>query len=132
MICNYRVTKEVTKLKGKVVNLTIEGITKVFKLPSTRIVTRGKEGYSTTIAKYFLGGEEEHYTPHSSYLICKANGPLKVMRLESLIEILTFRQGNKYAPGALVVVIQAIEEGEVNVVCTKVTERNFNSAKENM
>ncbi len=54
------------------------------------------------------------------------------MKLESLIEILTFRQGNKYAPGALVVIIQAIEEGEVNVVCTKVTERNFSSTKENM
>jgi hypothetical protein len=66
---------------------------KVFKLPFIGIVARGKEGYSKAIAyKYFVGGEEEHYTPCSSYLICKANGPLKVMRLEALVEILTLKQ----------------------------------------
>jgi plasmid rolling circle replication initiator protein Rep len=59
MICNYRVTKEATNLKGKEVDLTIEGIVKVFKLPFSRIVTRGKEGYSTVIAKYFIGGKED-------------------------------------------------------------------------
>jgi hypothetical protein len=38
-------------LKGKEVDLTIEGIVKVFKLLSTRIITRGKEGYNTTTTK---------------------------------------------------------------------------------
>jgi hypothetical protein len=47
-------------------------------------------------------------------VIYKANGPLKVMKLEALTKILTFKQGNKYVPGTLVVVIQAVEEGEVN------------------
>jgi hypothetical protein len=45
-----------TKLKGKKVDLTTKG--KVFELPFIRTITRGKEGYSTTIAKYFVGGEE--------------------------------------------------------------------------
>jgi hypothetical protein len=36
------------------------------------------------------------------------------MKPEALTKILTFRQGNKYALGALIVDIQAIEEGEVN------------------
>jgi hypothetical protein len=114
MICNYRIIEEAAKLKGKEVDLTIKGIVKFFKVPSIGIVVGGKEGYNTTIAKYFVGEEEEHYTPRFGYVICKANGPLKVMRLEALIEILTFRHGNKYALGALVVVIQVVEEGEVN------------------
>jgi hypothetical protein len=119
-------------LKGKDIDLTIEGIAKVFKLPSTRTITRGKEGYNTTISKYFVGGQEEHYIPCSSYLIYKTNGPLKVMRLEVLTEILVIRQGNKYAFGALVVVIQVVEEGEMNVACTKVTKQDFGYAKEGM
>ncbi len=45
MICNYGIIKEATKLKGKEVNLTIEGIVKVFKSPSIGIVPRRKEGY---------------------------------------------------------------------------------------
>jgi hypothetical protein len=67
--------------------MTIEGIAKVFKLPSTRTIVGGKEGYNTTITKYFVGEEEEeeeHYNPHSNYVIYKVNGPLKVMRHEAL------------------------------------------------
>jgi hypothetical protein len=44
MIWNYRVTKEATNLRGKEVDLTIEGIAKVFKLPSTRTIAGRKEG----------------------------------------------------------------------------------------
>jgi hypothetical protein len=45
-------------LRGKEVDLTIEGIAKVFKFPSIGTIVRGKEGYSTTIAKYFIGGKK--------------------------------------------------------------------------
>jgi hypothetical protein len=114
MICNYQIIEEAIKLKGKEVDLTIEGIVEVFKVPSIGTVIGGKEGYNTIIAKYFVGEEEERYTLRFGNVIYKANGPLKVMRLEALIEILTFRHGNKYALGALVVVIQVVEEGEVN------------------
>jgi hypothetical protein len=71
-------------LKCKEVDLTIEGIVKVFKLRFTRTIVGGKEGYNTIIAKYFIGGEEEHYTPCYGYVIYKANGPLKVTKLEAL------------------------------------------------
>jgi len=67
------------------VDLTIEDIAKVFKLPFIGNVARGKEGYNTTIAKYFVREKEEHYTPCSGYVIYTTNGPLKVMRLEALI-----------------------------------------------
>jgi hypothetical protein len=43
-------------LRGK--EVTIEGIAKVFKLPSTRTIVRGKEGYRIAIAKYFVRGEK--------------------------------------------------------------------------
>ncbi len=78
-------------MRGKEVDLTIEGIAKVFKLPSIGTIAGGKEGYSIAIAKYFIGGEKEHYTLHSGYVICKANGQLKVMRLEALTKKFTFR-----------------------------------------
>jgi hypothetical protein len=34
--------------------------------------------------KYFIGGEKKHYTPCYGYVICKANGPLKVMKVKAL------------------------------------------------
>jgi lipoprotein-anchoring transpeptidase ErfK/SrfK len=105
MICNYQVIEEATKLKGKGVNLTIEGTAKVFKLPSTKTVAWGKEGYNTVIAKYFVREEAEYYTPCSNFVICKANGLLKVMRHETLTKTFTIRQGIKYALGALVAII---------------------------
>jgi hypothetical protein len=58
MICNYRVTKEATILRSKEVDLTIESVAKVFKLPFTGTIARGKECYSTTITKYFVGGKK--------------------------------------------------------------------------
>jgi hypothetical protein len=73
MICNYWVIEEAIKLKAKEVDLTIEDIAKVFKLPCIGIVAWGKEGYNTTIAKYFVGEKEEHYTPCFGYVIYKAN-----------------------------------------------------------
>jgi hypothetical protein len=36
------------------------------------------------------------------------------MKLEALTKILTFKQGNKYALGTLVAIIQTVEEREVN------------------
>jgi trimethylamine:corrinoid methyltransferase-like protein len=84
MICNYQITKEATNLKGEEINLTIKNIVKVFKLPSIGIIAGRKEGYSIAITKYLKGGEEEHYTLCSCYVIYKANCPLKVMKLEAL------------------------------------------------
>ncbi len=86
-----RIIEEATASRGKEVGLTIECIAKVFKLLSIGIIARGKEGYNTTIAEYFVKEEEEHYTPCFGYLIYKANRPLKVMRLEALTKILTLR-----------------------------------------
>jgi hypothetical protein len=91
MFCNYLITKEATNLRGKDVDLTIEGIAKVFKLPSIRTITRRKEGYSIAIAKDFIGGKKEHYTLHFGYVICKANGQLKVMKLEALTKKFTLK-----------------------------------------
>jgi hypothetical protein len=73
-----------TKLRGKKVDLTTKGIAKFFELLSIGTIARGKEGYSTTIAKYFVGREEEQYIPRFGYLICKSKEPLKVTRLEAL------------------------------------------------
>ncbi len=57
MICNYRIIEEATNLKGKEVDLTIEGIDKVFKLLSIGNITRRKEGYNIAMTTYFIGGK---------------------------------------------------------------------------
>jgi hypothetical protein len=89
-ICNYQVIEEATKLKGKEVNLTIEGIAKVFKMPSTGTILGRKEGYRYHNQVFC---KRKRRALHSSFwvLICKTNGPWKVMKLEALIENLTFR-----------------------------------------
>jgi hypothetical protein len=78
-------------LHGKQIKLQVEVVVKIFKLPCTKVVTRGKEGYNVSIAKYFTREEAKQYIPHSGYLIAKTNGPLKVMKLVTLTEIVTFR-----------------------------------------
>jgi hypothetical protein len=80
-------------------------VAEVFKLPCITTVVKGKEGYNVSIVKYFTREEANHYIPHFGYLIAKANGPLKVMMLVALMEMLTLKQGNKYAHGAFVAII---------------------------
>jgi hypothetical protein len=53
------------------------------------------------VATYFTRDEHEHYILHSRYLIAKAYGKWKVARLEALTKIMSFKQRNKFAPGAL-------------------------------
>jgi hypothetical protein len=82
-------------LQGKQIKLQVEVVVEVFKLPYTKVVVGGKRGYNVSIAKYFIGGEIEHYVPRFKYFIAKANGPLKVMKLIVIMEVITFRQGTK-------------------------------------
>jgi hypothetical protein len=101
-------------LHGKQIKLQVETIAKVFKLPCIGVVVGGKEGYNVSITKYFTREEEKCYIPCSGYLIAKANGPLKVMMLTTIMEVLTLKQGNKHVLDALVAIIQVVEEGLVN------------------
>jgi hypothetical protein len=78
-------------LHGKQIKLQVKAVAKVFKLPCTGVVTKGKESYNVSIVEYFIREEAKHYIPHFGYLIAKANRPLKVMRLVTLTEIVTLR-----------------------------------------
>jgi hypothetical protein len=55
-------------------------------------------------------------TDHVQAMIAKANDKRKVAILEALIEIMSFRQGNKFALGAFVSTIMATKKEEVNWV----------------
>jgi hypothetical protein len=44
-------------LHGKQIKLQVKVVVKVFKLPCTWIVARGKEGYNVSIAEYFIRKE---------------------------------------------------------------------------
>jgi hypothetical protein len=101
-------------LHGKQIKLLIKAIAKVFKLPCIGVVAGGKERYNVSIAEYFAWEEKKHYIPCSGHLITKANGPLKVTKLTTIMEVLTFKQGNKHVLGALVAIIQVVEEGTIN------------------
>jgi hypothetical protein len=50
-------------LHGKQIKLQVEIVAKIFKLPCTKVVTRGKEGYNVSIAEYFTREETKQYTP---------------------------------------------------------------------
>jgi hypothetical protein len=66
------------------------------------------------VATYFTKDEHEHYISHSRYLIAKVDGKHKVTRVEALTEIMSFKQGNKFAPSALISTMLATEKEKVN------------------
>jgi hypothetical protein len=113
MISNYNHANQYVKLKGRQINV---GEGRIFGLSHKRIVPIGKESYNPIIAIYFIGDEHEHYIPRSCYLIAKTYAKHEVARLEALMEIMSFRQGNKFTPGALISTILAVEKDEVNWV----------------
>jgi hypothetical protein len=47
-------------------------------------------------------------------VIAQANEKAKIGRLEALIKILTFCQGNRFVPSSLVFMMLDIEKGPVN------------------
>jgi hypothetical protein len=85
-----------------------------FGLSHEGIVPIGKESYNPIVVAYFIRDEYEHYIPHSGYLIAKVDGRQKLARLEALMEIMYFKQGNKFAPSALISTMLTIEKEKVN------------------
>ncbi len=75
---------------------------KVFKLPCEGLMAGAWEGYNGVITTYFVGTQQDHYVFKLGYLIAQANKKAKVERLKTLMEILTFCQGNKFALGSLI------------------------------
>jgi hypothetical protein len=73
-----------------------------------------KKNLHLIVATYFTRDEHEHYILHSISLIAKADGKQKVARLEALTKIMSFKQGNKFAPSALISTMLAIEKEKVN------------------
>jgi hypothetical protein len=69
------------------------------------VVTFTWEGCDVKLSRFFKGSKLEHYVSSSGYLIAKAMICFVVSRLEALIEICTFRHGNRFALGALVWII---------------------------
>jgi hypothetical protein len=76
----------------------------------------GRESYNPIVATYFIGSEHEHYIPCLGYLITKVHGKRKVTKLEALMEIMSFKQGNKFALGDLISMMLVAEKEEVNWV----------------
>jgi len=60
-------------------------------------MARAWEGFNGVVATYFSSTHKEHYVFKLGYVIAQADGKAKVERLEGLIEILKFHQGNKFA-----------------------------------
>ncbi len=87
---------------------------RIFGLSHKGIVLIGRESHNPIVATYFTGNGHEHYIPHLGSLIAKADGKRKVARLEALMEIMSFRQGNKFAQGALISTMLVTEKEEMN------------------
>lgn len=69
-----------------------------------------------TTQLYLIGNEDEHYILRSRYLIAKVDGRWKVTRLEALMEIMSFKQRNKFAPNALISTMLITKKEKVNCV----------------
>jgi hypothetical protein len=100
MVNNYNYANRYVKLKGKQIN--IKGVARIFGLSHEGVVPIGKESYNPIIATYFIKDEHEHYIPCSGYPIAKANGRRKVDKLEAPMDIMSFRQRNKFTLGVLI------------------------------
>ncbi len=86
---------------------------RIFGLSHKRIVPIRRESCNAIVATYFIGNQHEHYTPHSNYQIAKIDDKRKVAKLEKLMDIMSFRQGNKFALSVLISTMLAIEKEEV-------------------
>ncbi len=73
----------------------------------------GRKSYNPIVVAYFIGYEHEHYIPYVRYLIAKVDGRQKVAKLRALMEIMSFRHGNKFAPSALISTMLATKKEKV-------------------
>jgi hypothetical protein len=116
MIIKYNRADQYVKLKGRQIDVGEEGMARIFYLFYKGIVPIGRENYNPIIEIYFIKDEHEHYIPCSSYLIAKANGKWKVVKLEALTKIMSFRQRNKFVPSVLISMMLPTEKEEMNWV----------------
>jgi len=114
LICSFNYDNQYVKLQGQQINIGEEGITKVLNLSYEGLMARAQEGCNGVIATYFANTQQEHYLLKSRYVLAQANGKARVRKLEALIKILTFCQGNQFSLGSLVFVILATKKEPVN------------------
>jgi len=113
MISSYKHADQYVRLKGRQIDVK-KGVARIFGLSCEGIVPIGRESYNLVVVTYFIRDEHEHYILHSCYLIAKIDGRQKVAILEAMTEIMSFRQGNKFVPSALISTMLAAEKEKVN------------------
>jgi hypothetical protein len=74
---------------------------------------RAWEGYNGVVATYFTRTQQNHYVFKLGYVIAQVDGNARVIRLETLMKILTFHQGNKFVPISLVSMMLVAEKEPV-------------------
>jgi hypothetical protein len=116
LICSFNDDNQYVKLQGRQIDIGEEGIVKVFKLPCKGLMAGAQEGFDGVDATYFVRTQQDHYVIKSRYLIAQVNGKVRVRRLKTLTEILTFRQSNNFAPGFLVSMMLVAEKELANWV----------------
>jgi len=111
---NFNYDNQYVKLERRQINISEEGIAKMFKLPYGGLIARAQKGYYGVVATYFTKTQQHHYVLKSRYVIAQANGKARVERLEALTEILTFHQGNRFALCFLISVMLPTEKEPIN------------------
>lgn len=114
MINSYNHADQLVNLKGRQIDVGKEGVVRIFGLSCEGIVPIRRESYNSIVATYFIGYEHEHYIPCLGYLKTKTNGRWKVAKLKTLMEIMSLKQGNKFAPSVLISTMLAIDKEKVN------------------
>jgi hypothetical protein len=114
LIFSFNYDDQYVKLQGRQINISEEGIVKVFKLLCKGLMARAQEGFNGVDATYFVSTHQDHYVIKLGYLIAQANGKVRLGRLKALTEILTFHQDNNFALGSLVSMMLVVKKELAN------------------
>jgi hypothetical protein len=68
-------------LERQQIDISEEGIVKMFKLPCGGLMARARERYNGVVVTYFTRTHQDHYILKLGYVIAQAEGKAKVRRL---------------------------------------------------
>jgi hypothetical protein len=65
-------------MQGQQIDISEEGIVKVFKVPWEGLMARALKGYNGVVTTYFVGIQQDHYIFKLGYLIAQVDGKARV------------------------------------------------------
>jgi hypothetical protein len=73
-----------------------------------------RDTYHEKAGKYFEGGKKAHYKQDSRYIINKTTNMYMQIHFIIVVEVSTFKQGERFASETLFLIINVVTKGHVN------------------